>query len=408
MKCRRCKTENPETSRYCSTCGALLTASLMKPKRTVPWVMFAGAGLLAVLAAVYFLRPGLRTPPKSPVPEAPAAGGPAASDSVSAATGSVTAPSGIALVAGRFAIEGASRAASSSVDAVFFDGAWTALPLWAFMGANGVRLESPGPSGTLPSWVDWAPPAPVVLCRFDLGDPLTTPELAPYDETKILEWRPLSGERTSFAIETGPLRAAGSFKTFGLFRDIQAPGVLLQEGRIAGWTFGQGVANGYLWAPPDGAGPKPLLSTADLASALGRNLREAAFAEALTMADEVAGHARLAAFAAGFRARTLLSPDDLPLYLKPAAVASRMADTASSMARQGQADEVARILEPAVLSAAADIPLIKAAAAAYSQARGFDAAHRLLADLRRDPVIRLAPAFSFNTTDPVVGIFSSV
>lgn len=394
MICRRCKTENPETSRYCSTCGALLTASLTKPKRaTIPWYVFAGAGFLAVLAAVYLLLPGLRTSSRGAPSEAPAAVEPAASAPVSAAVGSASAPPALALVAGRFAVESASPTASSLVEAVFFDGAWTALPLWAFMGATGPRLESPGPSGTVPSWVDWTPPAPVVLCRFDLGDPLKTRELAPFDDTKVLEWRPLSGERTSLTIETGPLRSAGSFRTFALFKGIEAPGVLLQEGRIVGWTFGHEVTNGYLWAPPDGAGPKPLLSRADLASALGRSSREAAFAQALTMTDAVPADARLAAFAAGFRARALLSPDDLPLHLKPAAVASRLADLATLMAGQGQSDEVVRILDPDVLSAAADIPLIKAAAAAYKEARGFDAAHRLLGDLRRDPVIQVAPAF---------------
>ena len=393
MTCRRCKTENPGTSRYCSACGALLTASLTKPKRAVPWYVFAGAGLLAVLAALYLLLPSLRTSSRSAASRAPVAVEPAVSASVSAAVGSATAPPALALVAGRFSVESASEAASSSVEAVFFDGDWTALPLWAFMGATGPQLESPGPSGTVPSWVDWTSPAPVVLCRFDLGDPLKTPEIAPFDDMKVLEWRPLSGERTSLAVETGPLRSAGSFRTFALFKGIEAPGVLFQEGRIVGWTFGQQVANGYLWAPPDGAGPKPLLSRADLASALGQSSREAAFAQALTMADAVAADARLAAFAAGFRARALLSPDDLPLRLKPAAVASRMADLVTFMARQGQSDEVVRILDPDVLSAAADIPLIKAAAAAYNEARGFDAAHRLLSDLRRDPVIRVAPAF---------------
>ncbi|HMA54319.1 MAG TPA: retropepsin-like aspartic protease [Acidobacteriota bacterium] len=296
-------------------------------------------------------------------------------------------------MAGRFAVVSPSSPASPSIEAVFFDGAWTALPLWAFLGANGPLLESPGPSGAVPSWVDWTTPSPVVLCRFELGDPLNTPELAPFDETKVLEWRPLSGERTTLAIETGPLRAAGPFKTFALFEDIEAPGVLLQGGWIVGWTFGQGVGNGYLWAPPDGAGPKPHLSRPDLAAALGRSSREAAFAQALSMPEIVSADARLAAFAAGFRAPALLSPADLPLRLQPAAAASRMTDLASLLARQGRSDEVVRTLDLEVLSAAADIPLIKAAAAAYNEARDFDAAHRLLADLRRDPVIQAAPAF---------------
>ena len=305
----------------------------------------------------------------------------------------MTAPSSFSLVAGRFTVESAVRGASSSIESAFFDGAWTALPLWAFMGPAAPRLESPGPSGALPAWVDWNTADPIVLCRFELAESLKTPELAPYDGSAVLEWRPLSGGRTSFAIETGPLRSAGSFKTFGLFSQIEAPGVLVQEGRLVGWTFGLGMARGYLWAPSDGAGPKPVLSVADLSAKLRSGSREAAFAQALAMSDEISEGRKLAALAAGFRSAALLSPDDLPLDLKPAAVAARMTSMAASLVRQGQADEVARALDPDVLAAAADIPLIKAAAGAYNDARGFDAAHRLLADLRRDPVVQISPAF---------------
>src|SRR5512140_664680 len=236
MNCRRCGTENPETSRYCSTCGAFLSASAAKRKSVIPWYSFAGAGFLALLVAAYFLLPGLRPAPGRAALSAAAAAVEAASDSAAAAGGSDTDTSALPLVAGRFAVVSPSSPASPSIEAVFFDGAWTALPLWAFLGANGPLLESPGPSGAVPSWVDWTTPSPVVLCRFELGDPLNTPELAPFDETKFLEWRPLSGERTTLAIETGPLRAAGPFKTFALFEDIEAPGVLLQGGWIVGWT----------------------------------------------------------------------------------------------------------------------------------------------------------------------------
>ena len=62
------------------------------------------------------------------------------------------------------------------------------------------------------------------------------------------------------------------------------------------------------------------------------------------------------------------------------------------MIREGLAEEAARSLDPSLLAAASDIPLIEAAARAYSEARGFDAAHRLLTDLKREPAIRTAPA----------------
>ena len=394
MNCRRCKTENPDTSRYCSVCGALLTRTLAKPKKTVPWYVFAGAGALAVLVAGYFLLPGLRPTSRPAVSEASAEAAPAAPAAAQpGAAEAVAAPSALALVAGRLTLQGLWQGAPATLDSALVDSSWAALPLWAFLGSNVPRLDSPGPSGALPAWVDWRLESPVVLCRFELGGDLRTPELAPFDEGAVLEWRPLSGERTSFAIETGSLSTAGSFKAFALFSAVDAPGALVQNGRVVGWTFGNGVSSGYLWSPADGAGPKPLLSAADLAAALRAERREAAFVRAMSMTETVAAGDRLEAFAAGFRAQPSLSAEDLPLHLKPAGVAARMSSLAAAMVERGLAAEVARVLGPDTLAAAADISLIKAAARAAGEARGFDAAHRLLADLRREPAIQGLPAF---------------
>ena len=393
MTCRRCKNENPDTSRYCSVCGSLLTRALAKPKRSLPWYVFAGAGALAVLVAGYFLLPGLRPASRPAAPETAAGADPAAAAAQPGAAEALAAPSALALVAGRLTLQGLWQGAPASIDSALFGGSWAALPLWAFLGSNVPRLDGPGPSGALPAWVDWRAESPVVLCRFELGEDLRTPELAPYDEGAVLEWRPLSGERTSFAIETGALSAAGSFQSFALFSAIDAPGALVQNGRVVGWTFGHGVSRGYLWSPADGAGPKPLLSAADLAAALRAGSREASFIQALSMTDAVAAGDRLEAFAAGFRARPLLSPEDLPLHLKPAQVAARVSALAGSMIERGLAAEAARVLDPDTLAAAADVSLIKAAARAAGEARGFDAAHRLLADVRREPAIQASPAF---------------
>jgi len=393
MNCRRCRTENPDTSRYCAACGALLTRPHVHQRKTVPWYVLAGVAALVILVAAYFLLPGLRPSSQRSKSAEPGSESVVEAPADAKAVESIPTPTTLALVAGRFTLESLWQGAPASLESALFDGSWAALPLWAFLGTGAPRLDSPGPAGGRPAWVDWKFSNPIVLCRFDLSESLRTPELSPYDESELLEWRPLSGERTSFAIETGPLRSAGSFKTFALFSEIDAPGVLVQNGRVVGWTFGQGVARGYLWAPADGAGPKPLLSTADLAGSLRADSREASFVQAMSMTDEVAADRKLAAFAGGFRGQALLSPEDLPLHLKPAMVAARMSSLATSMIERGTAAEVARILDPDILSAAGDISLIKAAARAAGEARGFDAAHRLLADLRRQPVIQGAPAY---------------
>jgi hypothetical protein len=277
-----------------------------------------------------------------------------------------------------------------AVEGALLDGSWAALPLWTFFGPGAPRLSGQGPSGVLPAVADWSAPDPLVLCRFDLESNPKAPPLAAYDVSMGLEWRPLQGERISLAIEPGPLRSAGSFKAFTLFRAIEAPGVLVQQGRIVGWTFAGGMTCGYLWSPADGEAPRGALPLRELSSAARSSSREAALARALSFGAETADDLRLEALAAGFRGPSGLPQEDLPPFLKPAAVAAVMASLTTAMVEQGRSAEAARILDPGVLSSAAEVPLVKAAVAAYEAARGFDAAHRLLSDLRREPVFQAA------------------
>ncbi len=396
MICRRCQTENPETSRFCSACGALLTRSLVKPRRTVPWPVIAAAALIVLLAAAYVLVPGFRPASRPASSDAAGAGAgapvPAALQPSDAAE-EEAAPSGLALAVGRFSLDGLGPGAPSSLASALFDGSWAALPLWAFLGLGAPRLEDVGPSSLAPTWLDWDSPEPIVLCRFEIAGRLRTPELAPYSEAAVLEWRPLGGARTSYAIEPGPLRSVGSFKTFALFREIDPPGVLVQEGRIVGWTFGQGVARGYLWAPADGAGPKPMVDAAGLAGLLrAAASREAALIQALSLTDEIAPGLRLEAFAAGFRRPASLRAEDLPSALKPPALAARFSALAATMIERGMAAEAARVLDPGTLAAASNLALVKTAARAANATSGFGSARRLLADLRRDPSFRSAAA----------------
>jgi len=350
--------------------------------------------MIALLAAAYFLVPGFRPAPRPASSDTAGGGEPAsAAPQPSDAAEAVAVPSGLSLAIGRLSFDGLGPGAPSSLDSVLFDGSWAALPLWAFLGPGTPRLEDPGPSSLAPTWLDWEPPEPVVLCRFEIAGRPRTPELAPYSDATVLEWRPLSGERTSYAIEPGPLRSVGSFKTFALFREIDPPGVLVQESRIVGWTFGHGVTRGYLWAPADGAGPKPMIETAGLAGLLRAAApRETAFVQALAMTNEIAPDRRLEAFAAGYHKQASLLPEDLPLALKPPAIVARISALAATMIEQGMAGEAARILDPGILAAAADLALVKTAARAANSASGFGSARRLLADLRRAPSFQSGPA----------------
>ena len=390
MNCRRCKTENPDDSRYCSNCGALLTRALVKPKPTVAWPAYVLGAVLVLLVAAYFFVPGLRPRSRGAGEEGQSPAGTV----LSGISGEARDASSFVIPAGRFLLETPAPGAPAAIESALVNGSWAALPLWTFLGRGVPRLAGPSDSGTPPDMVDWSSPDPLVLCRFDPGEGLETPSLAAYDGSTGLEWRPLRGERTSLAVEPGPLRSAGSFKAFALFRAIEAPGVLVQQGRIVGWTFGDGMTCGYLWSPAHEAAPQAALSLPALTSAARSGSREAAFLQALSMAAGTAADIRLESLAGAFRGPSQLLPEDLPAFLKPASVAILMSSLAASLVEQGRAAEALRILDPSLLAAAADIPLIKAAASAYGEARGFDAAHRLLADLRRERAFQTMSATS--------------
>lgn len=394
MNCRRCGTENPETSRYCSSCGAPLTS---RPSGTRPGLrlaVLAAAGALLLAAALMLLVPSFRPWGRSGAPSPPAAEGQARPGAVlPAPTQGGSTASSLALVSARFVLEGAPRGAPASIETALFDGSWAALPLWTFFGPGLPRLENPDGSGTLvPAGVGWNAPEPVVLCRFDLAEGLDTPGLAAFDHAAPLEWRPLKGERASVTIETGPLLSAGSFLAFDVFKPIESAGILVQGAHIVGWTFGEGVARGYLWAPVGGRPPQATLSVLDLSSRARSGTREGSFAGALALPTGTATADRLEAFAAGFRGRALLQAKDLPTLLKPAAVTALMSSLTTYLVLQGQAAEASRILTADVLAAAADLSLIESAARARNEAQGFDSAHQLLVRLRGDPSVRAVAA----------------
>ncbi len=393
MICRRCRADNPEASRYCSTCGALLTASLARPKRSAPWPVLALI-VAAILLAAYllFLRPGGAPRPAGPdAPAATDAGDPASGAPARGAGGRPVSASAAAsassrpLAAARIALDMAVPGAPSSLETSLFDGTWAALPLWAFLGPNVPRLEGPGPAGLAPAGVRWNGEDPIVLCRFELGSGPAGPELAPYEPGAALEWLPLIGERTALLVEPGSLDRAGSFAAFDLFPAIEAPGALVQGGRIVGWTFGAGVSGGYLWSPADGAGPRASLSPSELASVARRGAREAALLQALSFPDGTSEETRLEALASALRLPARLKDRDLPDFLEPASVAALMSSLTAALTREGRSEAAARALDPDLLDAAGDLALVEAAAAAYNEARGFDAVHRLLDDLRRRP-----------------------
>ena len=257
MNCRRCRTDNPEASRYCSACGALLTGPWLKPRRTVPWFVIRRGGILIVVAAAYFPLPGFGRPRRPAAPARPRLGSRPRHRRAFRRPEAIPGPSTLALVAGRFAFEDCavprgplrSKAPSSTAPG-------RPCRSGAFLGSS-PRLSRPRSRRSCPGLGRLELPASPSssaastrrrACRRRSSPPTTVPPSSSGVR--------LSGERTSFAIETGPLRTAGCVQDLRPLQRDRCARRPRPEGRIVGWTFGHGVARGYLWSPADGAGPE--------------------------------------------------------------------------------------------------------------------------------------------------------
>ncbi|MBM3305579.1 MAG: hypothetical protein FJY79_06520 [Candidatus Aminicenantes bacterium] len=387
MICRRCRTANPDTSIYCSRCGTPLVRGPSRAKRGIPWVA-AAAGAVVLIGAGFFLAGLLSERGDAPAPDAGKVERPPDARAARAAgdRGAIT-----ITVAGEIAVLDARGAEVSRTQVPVAGGGWAALPLSALFGGTSLEFHSHGASasGGGPVPIErgiWAAGEPLVLLRIEAGagGGSGAIELRPWRQALPLEWHAVSADSGPYQIEAEAVSDArrAISATIVLPREVRQPGFFVQDDRLVGWTFGEGLETGYLWTGRRGAEIEANIDVGELLDSIVAPSREAAFARALAAGGAVPALEKLRALAAGFDQAPLLQARDLPPGLRQEAVTREMHAVSSDLIRRGGGRDVAAVLNSYVLAEAADPELVKDAVLAVLAVEDYNRALRHLERLK--------------------------
>lgn len=183
-------------------------------------------------------------------------------------------------------------------------------------------------------------------------------ELSAWIMDKPVEWMSLQSEIPPKPVEIAVQSNQQHFIKATLTGNINEPGVLLQQDKVVGWTFGSLLEDAYLWAGPEGADLGPEIRVDDFYQATFANSREEEFLAARAMGDEFSHLERLAAFANGYRFDSKLAVTERPDHLQNEAVVSEMRALIKQAVQEGFAEQVANIFDAQILVQASDIALV--------------------------------------------------
>jgi clan AA aspartic protease (TIGR02281 family) len=188
-------------------------------------------------------------------------------------------------------------------------------------------------------------------------------------------------------VELESPREQGYFIEGLLPEDFTEAGILVQQGRAVGWTFGESIAGAFLWGGDEGRYLRPEIRVDDFYRITFANSREEEFTRALAMGADYSPLERLEAFASCFKYERKLSAKETPAHLQTAAVIASMRELIAQGVKAGSARAVAGIFDVQILVEAADIGLLMDIGLATAQGYGFEDA----ADLARNVIAGLPP-----------------
>lgn len=228
----------------------------------------------------------------------------------------------------------------------------------------------------------------VGLWRIQKDQRLEGPELYPWRAGKPLVWHSLSSRKPSAGLKLESLRTQGNFIKGMLPERLTEPGILVQDGRMVGWTFGSLLDGGFLWHGDAGENLDVALWVDEFYHMTFADSREEGLTLTMAMGNEYSDVERLAAFANSFRFEPKLSDHDTPAHLRPDLAITRMRALIAQAVRNGSVTEVANTFDALILIQANDIPLLLDVVQATLDADGVEAAIQLTEDV----VDRIQPA----------------
>jgi clan AA aspartic protease (TIGR02281 family) len=423
--CPKCQTSNPEGSNFCLNCGL----SLAKPRTSrANWVWLGLCVLIfaGMLVYVYQRLSKYETrktiPPISQlaVPAPHKKSTPAAEETQKAAKKKEPEPQTrqltdqFKLPVGLVVIKDISGNIINELAAPVVGGGWVALPrLFCLGGAEWVLKMGPdaeiGIVAGLYSDLDR-----VGLWHIRDGFTIEGPDLYPWSAAEPTTWLSLVSIDPPEPLEISNPREQGYFIEGKLADDFDEPGVLIQNQRVVGWTFGGKATTAFIWNGDEGSFLIPEIRVDDFYRITFANSREEEFARALAMGADYRELERLEAFATGFRFESRLAADEIPANLQKENVIKSMQVLIDSSVKAGSARQVANLFDTQILVEAGDVVLLMEVSRATAQSYGFEDGIALtenvadqLAPLEEKDSTRLTKFLSELYQDWVVYLFNN-
>ncbi len=266
----------------------------------------------------------------------------------------------------------------NEIPAPVIGGGWVALPTRACLGGSewilkiGPDLEVRILSGIYNDYDK------VGLWRILEDFRIDGPELYPWSADEQLSWLTLTSINTSEPVELVNPNVQGYFTEGILTGDISESGVLMQQDRAVGWTFGDMLAGAFVWHGDEGKYLQPEIRVDDFYRITFANGREEEFTRALAMGADYSNLERLEALAGAFRFDPKLSAAETPAHLQTKSVVESMNKLVVNASKAGFNREVANIFDPQILVEAADVDLLLNVTRATAQSFGFEEAIELV------------------------------
>lgn len=224
----------------------------------------------------------------------------------------------------------------TTADVPLLQGGWVALPRRICLGGAAWRIRLP--DGTLRPVVEGVLYEDDRVGVWKISDEAApdAPALHFWDGRLSLTWRALEGG-SGIAVPAPECREGRYALACSPPLTGDPPGLLMQNGRVVGWTFGSALPGSYLWTDLPGEDLYPELRVDDLYRLTFEGGWEEAVIRALH-APELSHLQRLAALFAAFELERRIAPP-LPAHLpRPDAVTAVMTRLIDRMAAAGRTE----------------------------------------------------------------------
>ena len=377
--CPKCQTSNPEGSNFCLNCGF----SLLPPRpNRANWIWLTACILILAAMLVYFVQRLSKYESRKNVPQISQLAVPAprkkAKEAVKEKATVKKVPETrkisekLKLPVGVVTIKDISGKVIKEMPVPVVGGGWVALPKRFCLGGAEWNLKVGSDRAVVIVAGLYNDYDQVGLWRVPDDVTIEGPELFPWSAEQSTTWLSLQSGGSPESLVISNPREQGYFSQVNLPADMDDIGVLIQNNRAVGWTFGDLATGAFVWNGDEGSYLNPEIRVDDFYRITFANSREEEFAKAFAMGQDYLELERLEAFANGFRFEPKLSVEDTPVNLRKANVIKSMHTLVVAAVDSGSAREVSNLFDTQILVEAGDVVLLMAVSRATAQSYGFE------------------------------------